>query len=105
VALVVFTFYDILILSMTDEELKEIVIENNELLKKIRGGQRRSRIFTVLYWLVVIGIALGFFYYLRPIFNKLLLLLQGIVGAANNATSSLADVNLLQNLIDQLGGK
>ena len=87
------------------KSLQDLVKENNEILKQIRGGQRRNRIFTVLYWLVIIGVSLGFFYYLQPIFTKLKELLTGLAGNVANGAGNVADINLLQSLLEQLGGK
>jgi hypothetical protein len=90
---------------MTDEELKDLVLENNQILKKMRRAQRRGRIFSVLYWFFVIGVALGFFYYLGPLIAKLTDILQDILNTATGAAGSLGDANIFNGLFGQISGK
>ena len=47
----------------------KVAKENNNMLRKMRGAQRRANIFKFLYWLVIIGIAVGAFYFLQPYFQ------------------------------------
>jgi len=44
--------------------------ENNKMLHKMRGAQKRANIFKFLYWLIIIGIAVGAFYFLQPLFEQ-----------------------------------
>lgn len=44
----------------------DLVKENNEMLHKIRGIQKRQVFFQILHWLIVIGIAIGTLYFLEP---------------------------------------
>jgi len=58
--------------------------ENNKLLHKIRGVQKRETIWNVLKLAVIIAIAFGSFYYIEPYLNQLV----GIYdGAKNNIDS------------------
>jgi len=74
-----------------DPELKkltevnmELLKENNRMLKKMRRTQKRSTFFKFLYWLVIIGIALGGFYFLQPYFQQVKVLYEQIVPGLQN---------------------
>jgi hypothetical protein len=54
-------------------ELKELVRqsialgeENNVLLRKMRTSARWSSFFRVIYWLIIIGLSVGAFYFIQP---------------------------------------
>jgi cytoskeletal protein RodZ len=40
--------------------------ENNAILKKMRRNQRIASLLRVLYWVIVIGIGVGIFYFIQP---------------------------------------
>lgn len=73
--------------SLLEENLR-LSKENNELLKKVREFQRWSRITKVLYWFIIIGIALGAFYFIQPYFD----------GILNIYSGGVSDVNIMKNL-------
>ena len=52
-------------------EIKELVEENNTMLKKLRRGQVWGRVFTILYWVIIVGVAVGAFYFVQPYVNAL----------------------------------
>ncbi|ETB63663.1 TPA: hypothetical protein DIC38_03300 [Candidatus Nomurabacteria bacterium] len=81
-----------------DQEIKNLLEENlrlskenNELLIKVRNFQRWSQISKALYWLVIIGVALGAFYFIKPYFDNVL----------NIYTGGVSDINMIKDL----GGK
>ncbi len=47
-------------------ELLELTKENNMMLRSMRRLQRWTSAFKVVYWLVLIGVAAGAFYFLQP---------------------------------------
>jgi len=53
-------------------ETRQLAEENNELLTKIHGMLWRGRLFRFLYWIIIIGIAIGAFYFLEPYFSQLM---------------------------------
>jgi hypothetical protein len=60
-----------------DEELKKLLKENLDvsqeslkILKGIRRSNRVSAVFRFIYWLVIIGAALGLYYYLQPYLSQ-----------------------------------
>jgi len=48
------------------DETIELARENNKLIKKIHRSIVIGRTFRILYWVVIIGFALGLFYFLQP---------------------------------------
>lgn len=52
------------------ENILSIEKDNNDMLHKIRGFQKRQTFWQILKYLLIIGIALGSFYFLEPYLNK-----------------------------------
>ncbi|MBU0612264.1 hypothetical protein KKA39_00840 [Patescibacteria group bacterium] len=57
----------------TDPELRQLlqstlntVEENNKMLRHIRRSQKMASFVRFLYWIFIIGIAIGAFYFLQP---------------------------------------
>lgn len=44
----------------------DLVEENNKILHKMRRTQKIASVMQVFYWLIIIGIAVGAFYFLQP---------------------------------------
>ena len=54
------------------QETHELAQENNKILKGIRRSNRWASFFRTLYWVLVIGISVGAFYYVQPYVDNLL---------------------------------
>ncbi|MBU1557455.1 hypothetical protein KKC45_00640 [Patescibacteria group bacterium] len=84
------------------EETLEISKENNKMLKKIWRDVKYKRFITLIYWIAVIGITLGAYYYIQPI-------IQGVGAGYGNFTDVISSgfenikkVNeVLPNFLDQ----
>lgn len=50
--------------------------ENNKMLHKVRGVQKRHAIFSVLKIVIIIGIAVGAYYFLQPFVKSVLKFIQ-----------------------------
>jgi hypothetical protein len=48
------------------ERTHKLAEENNEILRGIRRSNRISAVFRVIYWIIIIGIGVGTFYFLQP---------------------------------------
>ena len=48
------------------DKLIKLTKENNEILRGMRSHQRWATFAAILYWLFIIGIALGAFYFVQP---------------------------------------
>ena len=59
------------------EKTFELAEENNKMLHKVRGVQKREFLWRILKYAVIIAIAFGSFYYLEPYVNKLVDLYNG----------------------------
>lgn len=61
---------------MTPEEKEmlkktlELAQENNEMLHSMKRSLFWNRIIRILYWLIIIGAAVGVYYYIDPYINS-----------------------------------
>ncbi len=79
---------------MIEPELKtlleanlELSKENNKLLKKVRRVQKIARNTKIVYWLFIVAIAFGAYYYVQPFVKKMtgfLPALSGLEGGLKN---------------------
>lgn len=53
------------------ERVANQVDENNQILRGIRRTQRFSTIVKIGYWVLIIGLSLGAFYFIQPYVNML----------------------------------
>ena len=60
--------------------------ENNIILKKMRSANRWATFFRFTYWLIIIGISVGSYYYIQPYVNTLTSFL-GQLGPNNGAVN------------------
>jgi hypothetical protein len=92
-----------------EEETKKLLEENIEIsrqsLKILKGMRRASRIataFKILYWLIIVGVLAGTYYFLEPYIKSAIEVVQGIQqvlpgGQKTNGTQSTSS-DLLKNL-------
>ena len=83
---------------MEKDELKalieanlELTKENHQILKKIRGVQTRTTLFTTAKWVFLIVVAFGSYYYISPFFSKLSGLYSSIPNLGNINAKSISD--------------
>jgi len=86
-----------------DPELKkmmrenlELSQENNKLLKKMNRSIILGRLFTVIYWIVIIGTMLGAYYVLQPF-------IEGVLGAYQSLLSGAETVQNVGNSLPDFG--
>ena len=53
------------------EETLALSKENNEILHSIRRSMRMARFMSILYWVFIIGSAVGAFYLIQPYIEQL----------------------------------
>ena len=75
-----------------DEELKKLLEENinitkeNEtLLRKVIWNQRLGHVFSVVKWVLIIGSAVGLFYYLQPLIDQTRDFYRGLIDSVGGA--------------------
>jgi len=66
------------------QETFELSKENNILLKKVRRFQNLSRLSKIFYWIVIIAIALGAFYFLQPVIEKFTSVFDKVIPGLEN---------------------
>ncbi len=67
------------------EEALTLSKENNQMLRSMRRSMRFARFMSFLYWVIIIGSAVGAYYYIQPYIDQLM----GVYGGAK---SNLDDV-------------
>jgi hypothetical protein len=71
------------------EETRKLAQENNKILKSLRTAHRWSTFFSFFYWIIIIGVAAGAFYFLKPYTGALLSdfnNVKSVVGKIQNLT-------------------
>jgi hypothetical protein len=66
------------------EESIKLSKDNNILLHKIRSVQRWGQIARIFYWILIIGVTIGAFYFIKPFLGNLLNVYTGGVSGINN---------------------
>lgn len=87
------------------EKTLQVSEENNELLRKLYRSQKWSQFMSVMYWVLIIGVTFGVYYYLQPYIETVLgtytNLISGI-DTINQKSQSLPDVNAISNFLKGL---
>jgi len=66
--------------------------ENNKLLRKMHRAALWGRVFHFLYWVVIIGLSVGAYYFIQPYIDQL----TQVYGGVKN------DVSGVQGVVNQL---
>lgn len=61
--------------------------ENNKMLRSIYRAQRWGRVWKITYWVAVVALAFGAYYYIQPYVDRLLEVYGGLSGQDENAGS------------------
>ena len=72
--------------------------ENNDILRSIQRSMRLGRFMTFLYWLIIIGITVGAWYFIQPYWNK-------AVGVYNSAEIQLNSMTNVVNSVKKAVGQ
>lgn len=84
---------------MTPEERQlliqthRMVEENNKLLRKMHRAALWARIWHIFYWLVIIGVSVGAYYFIEPYVTQI----QGVYGGVKQ------DVENVRGTTSQIG--
>ena len=68
------------------QEVHELSAENSRILHGIKRSHRWSIVFRVIYWVIIIGISIGAFYYIQPY-------IDAVIKAYNGVQTSISKVN------------
>lgn len=66
-----------------------LVEENNRMLHSIKRSMFWSRVMTVVYWIVIIGVSVGAFYFVQPYIDQLMEIYGGAKSNLDNIGSLL----------------
>ncbi len=53
------------------EEVHRLTLENNHILHKIQNRERITTILRIVYWLIILGVLGGAYYYVRPFVDSI----------------------------------
>ena len=67
--------------------------ENNDILRSMRRSMRLARFMSILYWVFIIGSAIGAYYFIQPYLGNLLNVYTGGVGGTSNISDVLKNLN------------
>lgn len=68
--------------------------ENNSILRSMRRSNRVSMFLRIIYWLIIIGLSVGAYYFIQPYVS----VLQGLLGGNKGSSSSAATSGGLSSL-------
>lgn len=71
------------------EENLRLNKENNKLLIKLRNYQKWAQITRAFYWVLIIGVSVGAFYFIKPYFGNLLNIYTGDLSGFSNISDLL----------------
>ncbi len=61
------------------EETRALSEDNNKILHSIQRQSRIALIVRAIYWVVIIGVTIGAFYYIQPYVDKLVSVYTGLI--------------------------
>jgi hypothetical protein len=71
------------------EIIKAEVEDNNKILRSLQRSERVRRWMSIIYWLIVIGLGFGAYYFTQPYIDEL----KEVYGSASERLKSI-DINL-----------
>jgi|AntRauTorckE6833_2_1112554.scaffolds.fasta_scaffold05151_5 hypothetical protein len=57
-------------------ETRALTERNNEILQKVHRSMVWSRVLWIFYWVIIVGVAVGAFYFLEPYWDTLVALVE-----------------------------
>lgn len=66
------------------QETLELAKENNKMLSSVRRSMRIARVMSVVYWVFIIGSAVGAYYLIQPYVEQLIDVYNGAKGSIEN---------------------
>lgn len=83
------------------EENSRLLEKNYKLLKKIHKHIVISRIFRIIYWVLIIGAAIGLFYFLQPYVESVYSTYQDLIGRSEAQQEDL-DLDQFQDILQNI---
>ncbi|MEI6396598.1 MAG: hypothetical protein WCO48_00785 [Candidatus Taylorbacteria bacterium] len=73
--------------------------ENNSILRSLRRSRRISTLLSIFYWVVIIAISVGSYYFIEPYMKMLPNVIGAIQGDVNSANAALQQMKSLQSVL------
>lgn len=86
------------------EENLELSKENNDLLRSIRGSQKRAAMMRLVYWLLIVGMTFGAYYYIQPYIEQIMSVYTGAETNIKSLQDYFPESRNIQSIFEQLGG-
>lgn len=83
-------------------EMYRMVKENNQMLYRIRRAARWGIIFRIFYWMVIIGLSVGTYYYIQPYLDALGGVFEELKGGLKNTLSITERISDLRSLFEKV---
>lgn len=85
------------------DELTELVIENQKMVKSLYKRAQLAAYFVAIKWIAIIGLTLGSLYYIQPYLESTLNFYQSVAGGANgNAAGAVGQIKDAKGILDLL---
>jgi hypothetical protein len=85
------------------ERMMRLTEENNKILRGMKRSMMWASITRWFYWIVIIGLSVGSFYFIQPYINSLTEKLGDITGTSvTTPTTVQNDVSVLNSALDNL---
>ncbi|MDB5255112.1 MAG: hypothetical protein JWL92_488 [Candidatus Nomurabacteria bacterium] len=79
--------------------IEKLVSDNNRMLIKMRGAQKRAAYVRALYWVVIIGLTIASFYFIQPYISQFGAA-YGLGGGTSTNTSDTSSPSTTQTLLN-----
>lgn len=73
------------------EETHALEEENNKMLRSLKRSMFWSRVMSSIYWILILGISVGAFYFIQPYMDQAMDVYNEIKGNLDSASSFLED--------------
>ena len=73
----------------------ELSQENNNMLRSMKRSMQMSRVMSSIYWLFIIGSAVGAYYYIQPYIDQVLDVYSGASDKVNSINDTIEDLKNL----------
>ncbi|MEK7641684.1 MAG: hypothetical protein AAB365_01670 [Patescibacteria group bacterium] len=82
------------------ERTYKLTEENNEILRKMRRANRFSLALRIGYWVIILGLTVGAFYFIQPYVDALIDTYTSVFGAGTaDASTTQSDMSSLLELL------
>ena len=81
--------------------IEEKLEKNHLLLTRIRRVQRNGQLFKIFYWVLILMVAFGSFYFIQPYLSQLLETYTGIQTSQEQLQNSIPNLKNVNSLLEQ----